>query len=78
MVDKKKKQLIKEESKVDTSAENRAPDKVYNSFDEFFHIYALENKVNLKWKDSVKKHLKAINCLKDPSKWMVGVKHFGL
>ena len=72
----KKKQNQSDE--LDLISENQAPDKIYHSFDDFFHEFALKNNVNLKWKESVKKHLKAIDCLKDPSKWLQGVKNFGL
>ncbi len=68
------------EKKKDMSVEteNVAPVKVYISFDAFFHEFAVKNGVNLKWKDSLKKHLIAINCFKDQSKWLDGVKNFGL
>lgn len=85
MVDKNKK-LVPDEDEiavqpvpvVDTTTENKAPERVYSSFDDFFHEYALANSVNLKWKESIKKHLKAIDCLKDQSKWLDGIKNFGL
>lgn len=58
--------------------ENSPPTKKYSSFDEYFQEFAIKNGVNLKWKESVKKHLKAIDCLKDQSKWLDGMKNFGL
>ncbi len=60
------------------STENVPPTKTYSSFDDFFHEFAMKNGINLKWKDSVKKHLKSIDCLKDQSKWLDGMKNFGL
>jgi hypothetical protein len=84
MLEKKKKINVDESPKDtnvplhDPNVSNAAPAKVYNSFDEFFHEYALKHGVNLKWKDSVKKHLMAINCFKDQAKWLSGIKNFGL
>ncbi len=62
----------------DANVENVAPERSYSSFDSFFHEYALANGVKLTWKQSVKKHLEATDCLKDPKKWLSGIKHFGL
>lgn len=85
MLEKKKKQQVMEEtpkeeavSVLDLNTSNKAPDKVYRSFDDFFHEYALQKGINLKWKDSVKKHLHSIGCLKEQSKWLDGIKNFGL
>ncbi len=74
MIEKKK--TLKEKPVV--VVENQPPEKQYASFDAFFHEFALKNEVNLKWKDSLKKHLKAIGCFEDQSKWMDGIKNFGL
>lgn len=69
---------VQDEPVLDLITENKPPERVYASFDDFFHEYALEKGINLKWKDSIKKHLKAIDCLKDQSKWAQGIKNFGL
>jgi len=65
-------------SVLEENIENKAPDKVYASFESFFHQYAIANNINLKWKNSIITHLKSIDCFKDSSKWIDGIRHFGL
>ncbi len=58
--------------------ENVPPSIIWSSFDEFFNSYAKENNVNKNWAKVVKQHVKDLGVLKDQSKWLWAVKHFGI
>ena len=68
---------IKEEVKMPVETQNEAPVQNFKNFDEFFTTYAFKNKVPMQWKASVKKHFEALGVLKDKSKWLESIKHFG-
>ncbi len=84
MLEKKKKNfgpsasVPQAESEGNVNVENKAPDKVYKSWDEWFNQYALKNDVDMKWKKSIKIHTEAVGCMKDQSKWDWAIKNFGL
>jgi len=58
--------------------ENVAPGTIWGSFEEFFHDYAKQHNVNKNWIKVVKQHVKDQGALKDQSKWLWAVKHFGI
>lgn len=72
--------MVKVEEKIEIKPEieNVPQARIYSSFDDFFHEYAIKNNIPLNWKGSVKLHLQATDSLKDQSKWLSGLKHFGI
>ena len=56
--------------------ENRAPLRVYSSFEEFWFTHVKNKDTFLV--ESCKAHLKALGWLSDQSKWREGCLHFGL
>ena len=58
--------------------ENVHPGMIWTTFEEFFQNYAKEHNVNKNWIKVVKQHVKDQGVLRDQSKWLAAVKHFGI
>lgn len=57
---------------------NPEPFKPWTGFNAFWHEFCRSTGANPKWKEMVQKHIEKLGWLDDQTKWMDGVKHFGL